>query len=216
VGGDRLDIRVRAASGAQALITTPGAAKFYRSAGPLALQDQQIEVAEGGVMEWFPQENILFPGARLRSRTRVELRGTGRFIGWELQSLGRPVVGERFETGSADLGMAVFRDGRPLLLERLRLGSSSDLDGASGLRGHPVSATLIASGAQVADLEAARHGLQDAPGMPFGITLVEDLLVARCLSNSLEAAQRIFIVLWGILRPRLIGRPACPPRIWKC
>src|SRR3954471_15398906 len=33
VGGDRLDLNIRARSGAHALITTPAATKFYRSDG---------------------------------------------------------------------------------------------------------------------------------------------------------------------------------------
>ena len=34
VGGDALDITVQAGSGAHALISTPGATRFYRSNGP--------------------------------------------------------------------------------------------------------------------------------------------------------------------------------------
>jgi urease accessory protein len=214
VGGDSLDITVGVAPEAHALLTTPGASKFYRSAGPLASLEQRLRVADEGVLEWFPQENILFPGARLRSRTSVELSGNGRFIGWEIHSLGRPVIGERFESGSADLGLFVFRNGRPLLLERLRLDSSSDLDLPSGPRGFPVMGTLIASGADSDDIEAARQGILAPPGLLFGITLVDELLVARCLADAVETVQRIFLGLWGILRCRLIGRTACPPRIW--
>ncbi|MEP6943996.1 MAG: urease accessory protein UreD, partial [Betaproteobacteria bacterium] len=39
VGGDSLSIDVDAAPGAHAQLTTPGAAKWYRSAGPTARQD---------------------------------------------------------------------------------------------------------------------------------------------------------------------------------
>ena len=61
VGGDRLAVSVLVAEGAHALITTPGAAKFYRSAGPRADVVQRLSVDAGGALEWFPQENILFP-----------------------------------------------------------------------------------------------------------------------------------------------------------
>ncbi|MCH2606086.1 MAG: urease accessory protein UreD, partial [Nitrospinales bacterium] len=40
VGGDRLNICVDVNSNAHALITTPAAGKFYRSAGPVARQEQ--------------------------------------------------------------------------------------------------------------------------------------------------------------------------------
>jgi urease accessory protein len=150
----------------------------------------------------------------LRNRTRVDLAGGARFLGWELSSLGRPAIGERFDAGNADLGLAVFREGRPLLLERLRLDDTSALDGASGLRGFPVCATLVASGAEASDLAAARGGLDATAGLPFAMTLLDDLLVARCLANGVEPVRRTFLGLWAILRTRLMGRVACPPRIW--
>jgi urease accessory protein len=214
VGGDRLRIGVDVAAGARALITTPGAAKYYRSAGATAVQEQHLRIAAGGLLEWLPHENILFAGARLRSRTRVDLSGGARFIGWDVHSLGRPVIEERFDRGSADLRWGLFRDGRPLLLERLRLGSACDLSGPSVLRGFPVSATLIATGAAASDLDAARGSVDGPPGLPMAMTLLDDVLVARCLANGVEAVRRVFLRLWAILRPRLMGRAACPPRIW--
>jgi urease accessory protein len=107
-----------------------------------------------------------------------------------------------------------LRDGRPLLLERLRLCGAGDLDGPSVLRGFPVSATLVATGAEASDLEAVRALPGDPARLLLGVTLLEDVLVARCLAGGVEAVRRIFLLLWGILRPRLLGRAACPPRIW--
>jgi len=214
VGGDRLNIAVDLASGAHALLTAPGATKVYRSAGPRAELIQRLQAGEGACLEWLPQEVILFPGAKLHARTRVDLGPGARFIGWETACLGRPVIGERFVAGAADLGLEVWREGRPLLADRLRVEGSESLDTPSGLRGHPVSATFLASGTSAADLSAARAGLPPAEGLLLGLTRVEDLLVARCLAPVVEPVQRTFRALWGILRPRLLGRPACPPRIW--
>jgi len=44
-GGDELELSARAAAGAHALLTTPGAGKWYRSAGPWAAQKLRFEVA---------------------------------------------------------------------------------------------------------------------------------------------------------------------------
>jgi urease accessory protein len=214
VGGDGLELDIEVGTRAHALVTSPGATKFYRSAGPLAVQRQRLRVRDGGVLEWFPHEGILFPGARLQSRTRIELAGSARFVGWDIISLGRPVIGERFDAGRADLGLMILRDGRPLLSERLRLSAASDLDGPSGLRGQPICATLVASGANSDDLAAARAHLRTADGPAFAMTLVADVLVARGLADGVEAIHRIFAALWGILRPRLLGRESCAPRIW--
>jgi urease accessory protein len=212
VGGDGLEVAVEIADGAHALLTTPGAAKLYRSAGPRATLHQRLRICNGAVLEWLPQENILFPGARVDMRTEVELTGDGRFIGWEMHCFGRPAVGERFACGSADLRLRLHRNGKPLLLERLRAEEAQS--GLSALRGYPLCATLIASGASADDLEAVREGLPAPEGTPLGVTLVEDLLIARGLGHAVEPLRRFLITVWGILRPRLLGRPACPPRIW--
>jgi len=232
VGGDRLELKVTVTTEAHALITTPGATKCYRSAGPRAEQVQHLEVTAGGVLEWFPQENILFPGANLRLVTAVDLAEGARFMGWEIHSLGRPAIGERFAHGCADLHLRLRRAGRPLLLERLWLHGGSGLDGPTGLRGLQVTGTLLASPADAADLAAVRahpvgagHAADagNPRGAPqpgptetllWGATLVGDLLIARALAPGTEPLQRLFTALWGILRPRLLGRAACPPRIW--
>jgi urease accessory protein len=214
VGGDRLEIEAGVGSGAHALLTQPGAAKFYRSAGATATQRNGLTVADGGVLEWLPQEQILFPGARLRSATTVLLRGGARFIGWEVTSLGRPVIGERFEPGWADLRLTVERDGRPLLIERLGIDDGRGLDGPSGLRGRPVTGTLVAVGADSGDLASARRVLEDRPALSAGVTLLDDLLVARALAPRVEPLMHGFRALWASLRPRLLDVEASPPRIW--
>lgn len=218
VGGDQLRLAVSAASGAQAVLTAPGASKFYRSAGPGATLRQCLSVEDGGVLEWLPPEVILFPGARVSSQTRIMLRGRARFIGWDVLSLGLPFSGDRFDQGQADLEQRIERDGRPLLSERLRIGvgepCAASLDGPTRLRGRPVVASLVAVGAAADDLTAARGVVDEASGLWLGITLIDDLLVVRCLAERVEPAFRQFRALWRVLRPRLLGVEPCPPRIW--
>jgi urease accessory protein len=218
VGGDRLRIEASLASGSHALLTAPGAGKFYRSAGETAHLRQEFRLGDGAKLEWLPHEAILFPGARLTARTRIALAGQASFFGWEIQSLGRPVLEERFDPGFAVLGLRIEREGRPLLIDRLRLDTdaagTSVLDAASGLRGYPVSATLVATGADQSDLEAARAALRQDASMAIGMTLVEDALVVRALAHRVEPVLLGFRRLWHRLRPRLIGVEASPPRIW--
>jgi urease accessory protein UreH len=122
----------------------------------------------------------------VRARTLVELSGTARFTGWEIHCLGRPAIGERFATGTADFLLNVQRDCRPLLRDRLRVSEGTGLDGPSGLRGFPVCGTFVATGAGPQDLDAAREILPHERGFPIGLTLIEDLIVARCLAPTAE------------------------------
>ncbi|MCF7984299.1 MAG: urease accessory protein UreD [Thiohalocapsa sp.] len=217
VGGDVLRIRVHASENAHALITTPGAAKFYRSAGARADQVQRLEVAAGAVLEWLPLENIVFPGARAGIRTEVDLAPESSFIGWDILSLGRPVIRERFDAGELSVRLQVRRGGRLLLSEHLRVHDPAHLDGRTGLRGFPVTGTFVATSGQqpdAADLAAAREVLAASCTPLTGVTLVDGLLVARALAATTEPIQQVFCALWSALRPRLLARAPCPPRIW--
>ncbi|WP_275097100.1 urease accessory protein UreD [Sedimenticola hydrogenitrophicus] len=217
-GGDQLRISTEVAPGATALVTTPGATKFYRSAGPWATQRQTLRVTDG-CLEWLPQENIIFPGARIELATTVQLEGNARFIGWEIHCLGRPVIDEVFDHGAALFRFSLFRDGLPLLHERLEVNGQADLGASAGLRHHPVLGTLIATtGATAGDnglLDTIRAQLPESQRNRLGITEVDGLFIARYLGDSTETARALFSDIWKALRPAVVDRPPCVPRIWN-
>ncbi|OOZ45337.1 urease accessory protein UreD [Solemya velum gill symbiont] len=213
VGGDRLEIEANLTDKSAALITTPGATKFYRSAGAQAKQIQNLAI-DSGSMEWFPQENIFFPGARIQLSTTIHLNGDAHFIGWEINSLGRPTVGERFEQGEVDLRLRINRDQRPLLIDRLVITDIESQQGTATLRDCPVVATMLATTATSDELELARKIAQENPDANLGFTLVDGLLVGRYLGESTEKARNLFIQTWMVIRPSILGRDAVAPRIW--
>jgi urease accessory protein len=98
-GGDHLAISAEVGAGAHAQLTTPGAGKWYRSGGAEASQCIELSVAEGAMLEWLPQETIVFDGAQARMETRVSLAADSNYIGWDILCLGRAASGERFEHG---------------------------------------------------------------------------------------------------------------------
>lgn len=213
VGGDTLAIDVQIGPRAKTLVTTPGAAKFYRSAGPRARQTQMITVRDGGRLEWLPQENIFFPGAEVELETRVELQGDARLALWEIQCLGRPVIGEGFDSGRIDSRLNVSRDGRPLLMERLRVDADNRAR-LSLMAGLAVGGTLLISHAGEAEVLACRD-LLFTDGQDYaGASLIEDLLVVRYLGDSTERARRLFTDVWQTLRAATLGYPPGVPRIW--
>lgn len=214
VGGDRLEIDIRVKSGAAALVTTPGATKFYRSAKARAVQTQHLRIETDASLEWLPQESIFFPGARAHTTTRVDLAAEAAFMGWEIMCLGLPANRQRFETGSFSAGLEINRDKKPLLHERLRVFEGADLDRVTGLRGFAVSATFVTTGVDGDMLGPLGEIRPPGSQMLSGLTLLDDLLVARYLGNATDAARAYFQALWAWLRPHILGREACVPRIW--
>ncbi|WP_200866016.1 urease accessory protein UreD [Alcanivorax sp. P2S70] len=216
VGGDGLEIDITAGTQAHGLFTTPGATKFYLSAGDTARVSQALTVAPGGTLEWFPQENIFFPGAKVHMDTTIDLHGDARFMGWEISCLGRPVNSEIFEQGNIDARFRINRDGRPLLIERLKVDQPRHLNASSGLRNFPMQALFVATGCNEVLLEQARDIIEGNTGeMPCGLTLIDDILVMRVLGTRCEKIQALMIPVWQLLRQTLLNKPAAIPRIWN-
>ena len=215
-GGDRLALTLELGASAHVLLTTPGAGKWYRSAGARGELVQRIRVAEGGVCEFLPQESIVFDGALGTLATEVELVGSAVFIGAEMLCLGRTGAGERFTRGGLALRTRISRDGRPLWLERGVLeGGSALLEAAVGLDGAPVSATLlVAAPACDAGLLEAWRAIEPVAGRG-AVTLLPGLLVARWLGPACEPGRAWLARLWGAARPAVAGRAMQVPRIWN-
>lgn len=90
VGGDVLQIDLRQAAGTHAVITTPGATRFYRSAGERAVQGLDARLAEAARLEWLPMETIAYRGCRAENRLHFELAPGAGLLGWDMLALGLP------------------------------------------------------------------------------------------------------------------------------
>jgi urease accessory protein len=202
-GGDELALQVRCERGSRAVLTTPGAGKWYRSAGALARQSLDFDVQ--GTLEWLPRETIVFDGALARLDCTIQLGGEARYIGWEIVCLGRRGCGERFERGRLQIATRIDRQQRTLFIDKGEIEAGGRLmHSPVGLGGRSVFGMFIATfdGGRITSPELA-------------VTQLPGLLVARYLGDSSEAALRAFTALWTILRPSVVGRAAVPPRIWS-
>ena len=220
VGGDQLTLTARVGAQAHAVLTTPGAAKWYRANGKVSQQNLHFELAEGAILEWLPQESILFDSADVALNQTVNLAKAATFIGTEICCFGRAAKGETFDSGKLAQRIELRREGQLIWWEQGSLaGGSAAMHSPLGLAGHSVCATLLAAGTALpaAVLEAIRHevaALIDGRG-EFGISQRKSLLVARFLGTSSEIARHVMLCIWQHIRVPLTGRPAMVPRIWN-
>ena len=156
VGGDTLEIAVHAGPGTHALVTTPGAARFYRSLGEPAVQSSRVVLDESARCEWLPLEAICYSGCRAENRLTLELAPQSELIGWDVTAFGLPASQLPFAQGSLlqhlELQGAWLERGRIDALDR-RL-----MDGPLGLAGQRCLATLFLASRQRLDPGPARPG----------------------------------------------------------
>lgn len=137
--GDQLNIRVRLQAGSQAVLTTPGANKWYgqaqdyvsplpsssvlpsvpdystsaTSATPfeshIASQNVTATLGASARLEWLPQENCFYQGTHAVSHNHFILDQTASLIAWEINLLGRQFADEQFSEGKLCLRNTFWR-----------------------------------------------------------------------------------------------------------
>lgn len=211
VAGDCLLIDVHAADDTEALVTTPAAGKFYRSDGKQASQTVSIKVEAGAVVEWLPQETIVYQGARLCSTVDIELADDARFMAWEILALGRPAAGEGFESGEVLLNWQLHRNGQPIYLEKIRLDAEA-FSANWGLNSQSSCGTFFASPANQEHLKAVRQLIGE--NKDLAVTLIDDLLICRAVNDKTAQVRQFFENVRALVRRDIVHRQPYAPRIW--
>lgn len=220
VGGDSLVTEVHATAGTHALVTTPGAAKFYRSAGPQAVQRAQIQVDEGARLEWLPLETIAYRGCQAHNEVRLNLAPGAQMIGWDVLALGLPAGGEPFDHGR--FTQTVHGPGVWLDLGTVDGADTRLLDSPLGWAGQRVLATAwVASGTAWPDdtrealLAAARDLPASAPVSAGATSPDPRLVLLRMLAPRVEPAMQCLQAVRAAWRRMAWALEAHPPRIWR-
>lgn len=222
-GGDQLRLQVQIDGPTRALITTPGATRWYRSLGARASQEVRLTIGAGAALEWLPQDTIVQEHALARSSLQIELAEQAAFLGWELVQLGQPLALRPWTQGHWTQHFELRRAGRLLLAERGHF-TPADLSAHNPQRlaSYSVMATLWATGGTLASdpavlLSNCRAILETDQNTPAGISWLEPptgCVVVRLLGHDAQLLRQRMSQLWSLLRPVVIGCPTRTPRIW--
>jgi urease accessory protein len=229
-GGDGLSVRFDIGDNSHALITTPGAGKWYRGLDQQSLdqpasQEVVLKVSSNASLEWLPQEVIVHDGAIARSTLNIDLAASAAMLGCEVLVLGRKAHGESFLTGQFRQRLSLSRAGQ-LVWSDKSLIVPDRITQTSALNGYHVNGVFWASAPaeilnKVAekDIEAIEiecsQGRLKGSGV-LGISRVSPtLLLVRAVADNPERLRDAFTHVWRILRPLVLKRAAVLPRIWN-
>lgn len=209
-GGDSIAACITLRAGARAQVTTPAAEKIYRSLGDTSRITTRIEVAEGAVLEFLPQEAILFNGARLTRGMEARVAPGGTLLAAEAVVLGRIARGETWQSGALHDAWRLHQGARLVWADAMRLDATEraapfGLDGAESL-----GLILLLTEDAARHRELARELTQGAASLVRpGLLLLRFLGTAGAVRSAMAAAL-------PALRAAALGLPPVLPRLWTC
>ncbi|WP_374651187.1 urease accessory protein UreD [Dongia sp.] len=218
-GGDHLSLAVHMGQEAGAMAVAQAAEKLYRSTGADTRIDVDLHLGANAWLEWLPQETILFDGARLRRRTRLNLGAGSAMLAGEMLTFGRQARGEELTHGLVRDEWHVARDGKPAWADTFH-AAESDLVAAlyhpAALAGARASAMLMHAGENLgAALALVRARLQQLNAqIRAAATIVNGILLVRWLGSDSADIRPGFAQLWMELRALARGLPANLPTFW--
>lgn len=222
VGGDVLDVTLQVGAGAHALVSTPGAARFYASDDAVATQQVRIDLDAGARLEWLPLEAIAYPNCKARNTVQANLEDGAEWLGWDVTALGLPTAQQPFDCGRFSQRIEI----PGLWLEQAQLDASDThlLNSPLGLDGQRCLGTMwLACGTALTRerrehlLDVVRGVLASAPAhVRAGATCPNpNMLVLRAVAPLVEPVMELFQQTWTQLRPAAWGLTNTPPRIWR-
>lgn len=218
VGGDRLSMGLDLGQDSHVFFTTAAANKLYRSNGQTAIQTGKITQAPGSVLEYFPQELIVFDGADYRQSLRVDLAVGAVWCGWEILRFGRTARGEKFHGGDWRGSTEIWRGDELLWGDRQWLPGSPELFAAwNGLNNQAVVGTLALVGVEVdeAQITAFRQTMAAVTQGIGGITALPQGVLCRYRGDSSSEVKRWFIELVKRWRSLYSPQTLTIPRVWQ-
>ncbi len=221
VGGDTLDITATVGPGAHGLITTPGATRFYKSAGELALQRTHLALADGARLEWLPLEALCYNACHAENRLTMDLAAGAELMGWDVTALGLPGANQPFATGRFQQHIEV----PGLWLERGRIDAADPLllNSPLGLAGHHCLASLFFIAGTPLERQRRQAALDVAREVIDAHTLAatagatspnSQVVVVRVLAQLVEPAMDLMKRVRAAWRGHFWQLPAANPRIW--
>src|SRR5580658_4299195 len=182
-GGDRFEVAIDVADGAQVSVTTAAAEKIYRSLGPDTVLDVNLKIGSGGTLAWLPQETILFDRARLCRKIDVDLAPDANLLVAEASIFGRSAMGETVISGRFFDCWRVRVGGSLVFADSIRLdgGIAEALAEPAAAAGGAAVASVVKFPGGEDNVAAVRAMQHDFAG-DVGVSAWNGLVAVRCVA----------------------------------
>ncbi|MBY6085650.1 urease accessory protein UreD [Priestia flexa] len=209
VGGDRYKACITAEEGAHLCLTTQAATKVYRTPNAPVVQETELLLKKGAVIEYLPDPLILYEDAQFIQETTVHMEEKATFFISDVITPGWSPNGEIFKYDSLRSKLKVYQNNQLMVFDHLFLSPHEDIHAIMKMEGYTHFGSFLAVAEGIIDsvidelydevISEERHGY-------IGISkLAINGCAIRILGNDTKTLESIINRCFQFLRKRLLG-----------
>lgn len=212
VDGDTYRIDIQLSKQAELLLTTQSATKIYKTPNIPVIQEINITLKEGSLLEYLPDPVIGYKDSRYKQNTVVHMDKGSYFIATDIITSGWDSEGSLFSYNLLDLKTEIYLEGKIVVFDHIRFSpGSQSIMNMGFLEGYTHFGTMLVVGEKAqADFCIKLHEAMEVSDLKckFGLSMLSvPGFTLRVLGLSTQDVERVFNICHKIIRQEWFGKP---------
>jgi urease accessory protein len=211
VDGDQYKIELQLSKKAELLLTTQSATKIYKTPNKPVIQDVNITLKEGALLEYLPDPIIGYRNSSYKQNTVVRMERGTCYIATDIITPGWDSEGQLFSYELLELKTKIYFEGNLAVLDHIRLmPTHQSISDIGFLEGYTHFGSLVVIGEKVDAIFLSRiSDLLDGAELKskFGLSMLTiPGFTLRVLGNSTQEVEKVFNLCHTLVRKEWFGK----------
>ncbi|RXZ00823.1 urease accessory protein UreD [Fictibacillus sp. S7] len=210
VNGDKYLLNLNLDEGAELAVTTQSSTKVYKTPKAHVVQQTNIKLNKGSILEYLPDPLIAYKGARFIQETTVHIEDESCFLYSDIITPGWAEDGSFFRYDWIRSKLKVYKNERLIIFDHLLLEPDGEMNGMMQMDGctHVGMFLILHNEARKDFLDRLYEMLEDTyPGVRFGLSaLPESGGILRILARNTGVIKKMIAYAHTVARSELLGK----------
>ena len=207
VDGDTYKIEICVEEAANAVVTTQSSTKIYKTRIRPVLQETNIYLKSGSVLEYLPDPVIAFQHARYKQTMVVKMEQDASLICADIFTPGWAPDGTLFRYDFLQSKMEIYMGNRLVLFDHVKLEPDSDFEGIGMMEGYTHFGSLLVIDHRInsAIIEELQELFDSYSNGRIGISMLAvPGFALRVLASSTQEIEKVQSICHQIVRRKIL------------
>lgn len=209
VEGDVYKISIVLEEEAEVLLTTQSSTKIYKTRTKPAIQEMDVHLKKGSLLEYLPDPVIAYEGSCFKQMMTVEMETGASLICSDIFTPGWAPDGTLFRYDLLQSKLEVYVEKQLVLLDHIKLEPDENMTGIGYMEGYTHFGTMIVIDERVNKvfLEELHDHFDTLTGTRIGVSMLSvPGFSLRVLANYTQAIEHIQSVTHELIRKKIWGK----------